>query len=407
MQKKDSDMVRRTRVLIAGAGPVGAVTAYRLAEMGIDVTLIELGADCPEDMRASTFHPPSIEMMAELGILPELLATGLKAPIYQYRNRQSGHVIELDLGEIADVTPHPYRLQCEQYKLARLLTERLANHPHAQVLFQRRLLHYDQDATGVTIHVESPIELETYRADYLIGADGANSTVRKWMGVQFDGFTYPERFLTLSTAYPIEEHFDRLANVNYMADAQEWCVLLRVPTLWRVLVPASAGENDAELLSDAKKTRVFDGLIGDGANIQTYHRTLYRVHQRVADRFRDGRVVLVGDACHLNNPLGGFGMNSGLHDAWNLTTKLRDIILDHADADALLDHYERQRRTVATEFVQAQTIQNKALLEAPDDGGRSVQERKLEMLLNDKEARRDYMMRQAMIQSIARERAIA
>ncbi|MBA4354956.1 MAG: monooxygenase, partial [Novosphingobium sp.] len=163
MQKKDSDMVRRTRVLIAGAGPVGAVTAYRLAEMGIDVTLIELGADCPEDMRASTFHPPSIEMMAELGILPELLATGLKAPIYQYRNRQSGHVIELDLGEIADVTPHPYRLQCEQYKLARLLTERLANHPHAQVLFQRRLLHYDQDATGVTIHVESPIELETYR----------------------------------------------------------------------------------------------------------------------------------------------------------------------------------------------------------------------------------------------------
>lgn len=394
-------------MFIAGAGPVGAVAAYRLAEMGIDVTLIELGADCPEDMRASTFHPPSIEMMEELGVLPELLAMGLKAPLYQYRNRRSGHVIELDLGEIADVTPHPYRLQCEQFKLARLLTERLANHPHGQVLFQRRLLHYEQDATGVTVHVESPIALETYRADYLIGADGANSTVRKWMGVQFEGFTYAERFLTLSTAYPVEQHFGGLANVNYMADAQEWCVLLRVPTLWRVLVPAAADEDDAALLSDAKKSRVFDGLVGSGADIQTYHRTLYRVHQRVADRFRDGRVALIGDACHLNNPLGGFGMNSGLHDAWNLTAKLRDILLDNADADALLSHYERQRRTVAMEFVQTQTMQNKAQLEAPDDGGRSAQERKLEALLANGEARRDYMTRQAMIQSIAREKEIA
>jgi 3-(3-hydroxy-phenyl)propionate hydroxylase len=406
MEKRKSDMNRRTRVFVAGGGPVGAVAAYRLAEMGIDVTLVELGADCPEDMRASTFHPPSIEMMEDLGILPELLADGLKAPLYQYRNRRTGNVIELDMGEIADVTPHPYRLQCEQYKLARLLTARLASHPHGNVLFQRRLLSYEQDATGVTIHVESPIELETYRADYLIGADGANSTVRKWMGVQFDGFTYPERFLTLSTDYPVEEHFDRLANVNYMADAQEWCVLLRVPTLWRVLVPAAATEDDATLLSDAKKSRVFDGLVGNGADVHTYHRTVYRVHQRVADRFRDGRVVLIGDAAHLNNPLGGFGMNSGIHDAWNLTTKLRDILLDGGEANALLDHYERQRRTVAMEFVQTQTIQNKAQLETTDDVGRSAQEEKLEALMGDLETRRDYMTRQAMIQSITREKAI-
>ncbi|TRW14435.1 FAD-dependent oxidoreductase [Glacieibacterium frigidum] len=399
-------MTVRTRVLVVGAGPVGAVAAYRLAEMGVDVVLIEASPDCPEDMRASTFHPPSLDMMEELGILDALLAQGLKAPIYQYRNRRSGNIIQLDLTEIADVTRHPFRLQCEQYKLARLLSDRLADHPHGQVLFNRRLLHIEQGAGGVVVHVEGPMAVERFECEYLVGADGANSTVRKWLDISFDGFTYPERFLTLSTAFPIEAHFTDLANVNYMADADEWCVLLRVPTLWRVLVPADAGETDAGLLSDAKKSRVFSGLVGDGAGVATYHRTLYRVHQRVAETFRRGRVLLVGDAAHLNNPLGGFGMNSGLHDAWNLTAKLRDILLDGAEPEERLSLYDRQRRTIASEFVQEQTIQNKAAMEALNGGGKTAQEIKLEALLGDDERRRTYLMRQAMILSLQREAEI-
>src|SRR3546814_5853501 len=119
-----------------------------------------------------------------------------------------------------------------------------------------------------------------------------------------------------------------LADVNYFADSAGWCVLLRVPSLWRILVPAREGEDDETLLSDAKKNRVFAGLLGDDRPITTYHRTLYRVHQRVAHDFRKGRVILAGDAAHLNNPLGGFGMNSGIHDAWNITAKLRELLLD-------------------------------------------------------------------------------
>jgi 3-(3-hydroxy-phenyl)propionate hydroxylase len=400
-------MIHRTRVLIAGAGPVGAVAAYRLAELGIEVLLLETGADCPEDMRASTFHPPSLEMMAELGIVQDLIDVGLKAPVYQYRNRRSGNIVELDMGELADVTPYPYRLQCEQYKLARLLTGKLATHAHGTVLFNRRLLSYEQDSDGVTVHAESSLAIETYRADYLIGADGANSTVRKWMGTEFEGFTWPERFLTLSTDYPVEQQFDRLANVNYIADADEWCVLLRVPSLWRVLVPAAETTGDEVLLSDAYKQRVFSGLLGVDADIKTYHRTLYRVHQRVAKDFRAGRVLLVGDAAHLNNPLGGFGMNSGIHDAWNLTTKLRDILLDGGDADSLLDRYDRQRRTVASEFVQAQTIQNKQMMEGGTATGKSAQEAKMEALANDPEQRHAYLMRQAMFLSLKREAEVA
>jgi 3-(3-hydroxy-phenyl)propionate hydroxylase len=399
-------MTIRTRVLVAGAGPVGAVAAYRLATMGIDTILLESQPDCPEDMRASTFHSPSLEMMEELGVVDELIADGLKAPVYQYRNRRSGNIVELDLGELADMTRHPYRLQCEQYKLARLLSSRHDAHPHGTTLFNRRVLGVEQDGDGVTVHVEAPTTIETYRCDYLIGADGANSTVRKWLRVGFDGFTWPERFLTLSTAYPIESHFDRLARVNYVADADEWCVLLRVPTLWRVLVPAPESDSDTVFLSDAYKDRVFGGLIGIDASIETYHRTLYRVHQRVAERFRVGRVLLAGDAAHLNNPLGGFGMNSGIHDAWNLTGKLREILLDGGAPDALLDRYDRQRRTVCTEFVQAQTIQNKEGMENVADDGRSLQEHRMEELAGDAEKRRAYLLRQAMFTSLDREAEI-
>nr|MBF0684121.1 FAD-dependent monooxygenase [Pseudomonas sp.] len=396
-------MTIRTRILVVGAGPVGVVAAYRLAQAGIDTILVEANPDCPEDMRASTFHPPSLEMMAQLGILDELEAVGLKAPIYQYRNRKTGNRIELNLGEIADLTQYPYRLQCEQFKLSRLLTKRLTDLPNAEVRFQRRVLGIEQDGAGVTVRVESPIEIEEYRADYVIAADGANSTVRKWLGVEFEGFTYPERFLTLSTDYPIEKHIPGLADVNYVADAEEWCVLLRVPGLWRVLVPTQDSDDDRSLLSDEKKKRVFAGLVGDDIEVQTYHRTVYRVHQRVAREFRKGRVLLAGDAAHLNNPLGGFGMNSGIHDAWNLTGKLMEIILNGAQADPLLDRYERQRRTITRQFVQAQTISNKQMLEAEQQEGKTAQELKLEQIAADADTRRDYMTRQAMILSLREE----
>ncbi len=391
---------------MVGAGPVGAFAAYRLARMGIDTILIEALPNCPEDMRASTFHPPSIEMLDALELSEALIADGLKAPVYQYRDRRSGQTIELDMTELSEVTPHPYRLQCEQYKLARLASARLDAHPCGTALFSHRLLAFEQDDTGVTVQVETPMAVEQIRCDYMIGADGANSTVRKWTGIGFNGFTWPESFLTLSTAYPIEQHIKGLANVNYVADATEWCVLLRVPTLWRMLVPAPGGTG-IDYLSDAYKSGVFDRLVGDGKAVETYHRTLYRVHQRVAETFRQGRVLLAGDAAHLNNPLGGFGMNSGLHDAWNLTGKLEQILIGGEPADPLLDRFDRQRRTISHEFIQSQTIQNKEAMESTDVDGRSLQESKLRALLDDKEARMRHLLAQGMFTSLRREAEIA
>ena len=395
----------RVQVLVSGAGPVGVTAANRLAQAGIDVLLLEAQADCPQDMRASTFHPPTLEMMEQLGFRQTLEDQGLKAPIYQYRNRATGEVLAFDLGEIGDLTPYAYRLQCEQYKLARLGAERLQATGSGQTRFQRRVVHFEQDATGVTVHVEAPTAIETIRADYLIAADGGNSIVRKWLGVQFEGFTYPEKFLTLSTEWPMEQAIPGLAYVNYMADAKEWCVLLRTPTVWRVLVPTLDKDPDAVLLGDAKKSAVFDGLMGDGAAVTTHHRTIYRVNQRVAQSFDNGRVMLVGDSAHLNNPLGGFGMNSGIHDAWNLTGKLIEIFKDGAAPEPLLARFGRQRRAITNEFVQAQTKRNKAAME--NSNSQAQYQAELQAILADPDRRRAYLVEQAMINSLKREEEIA
>lgn len=400
--------MERTQVLVVGAGPVGVVAAYRLALAGIDVILAEAQPVCREDMRASTLHAPSLRMLAELGVFDALDAQGLRAPVYHYRNRRTGEVLAFDLGEIADATPYPFRLQCEQFKLSRLLARLIEEHPHGSVRFSRRLLTIEQDSGGVTAHLEAPVAIESVRADYVIGADGASSVVRKWLGIAFDGFTYPEKFLTLSTAFPLEQALPGLAGVNYVADPDEWCVLLRVPAFWRVLVPASETQPDDALLSDDKKNAVFGRLVGAeaGASLVTGHRTIYRVHQRVASTYRAGRMILAGDAAHLNNPLGGFGMNAGIHDAWNLTGKLIAIFDGATDPDALLDLYDRQRRTVMHEFVQAQTIRNKAALEAGSADAQLAQQRQMEATLADDARRREYLLTQSMIRSQEREAEI-
>lgn len=394
----------RTQVVIAGAGPVGTVAAYYLARQGIDVLVLEAGADCAQDLRASTFHPPTLEMLDELEITPFLLEKGLKAPIYHYRDRRTGQVIEFDLGELEGSTRYPYRLQCEQYHLARALAEKLEAHPKATVKFGSRLVYVNQDETGVDLAYETPFAIEKVRADWLIGADGANSAVRKWLGIGFEGFTYPEKFLCLSTAEPLEDYFPNLAHVNYVADPEEWLVLLRVPSVWRILLPATPESSDADLVSDENRDRVFQRLIGK-TGVKTHHRTIYRMHQRVAESFRKGRAFLIGDSAHLNNPLGGFGMNSGIHDAFNLCQRLTAIIKNGED-EASLDQFSRQRRGAARSFVQAQTIQT---MEMMKEGHTSAQEKRRDEMLairNDPERRRQFLMRQAMFQSLADAAAI-
>ncbi|EIZ80519.1 monooxygenase FAD-binding protein [Novosphingobium sp. Rr 2-17] len=397
----------RCQVAIAGAGPVGTVIATLLAQAGISVILLEAGTDCAQDLRASTFHPPTLEMLDQIGITSMLLEKGLKAPVYQWRDRASGEVIEFDLGELEDVTRYPFRIQCEQYHLSRALASGLDDLTNADVRFGSRLLSFTQDADGVDLAVETMVGIEHIRADFLIGADGANSIVRKWLGIEFDGFTYPERFLTLSTETDLAAYLPNLSLVNYVSDPNEWLVLLKVPSVWRVLVPVDGAVDDAQLVSDANKTAIFDRLVGDGASVVTHHRTLYKVHQRVAQSFREGRVMLVGDAAHLNNPLGGFGMNSGVHDAFNLFEKLLPVLKGQAAVEPALSLYDRQRRQITHSFTQAQTKQNMAYMRNTDGSAHELRRRDFLAIQQDDQRRRAYLMRQAMFQSLEDAAAIA
>lgn len=367
-------------VVIAGSGPCGSVLALSLARAGVPVTLLEKHPTLPRDLRASTFHPPSLEMLDELGVAQELIGKGLVADRYQYRDRRSGEVAEFRMSAIADETRFPFRLQLEQYEMTQVLNTHLARHPHAQVHFAHEVTGAVQDEAGVTVTVRTPEGPQELRTQFLVGADGASSAVRKAAGIGFGGFTYDEKFLVVSTSFPFETVFPNLAWVNYVSDPEEWCVILRTEKLWRVLFPVfpSGPEDEARILSDDFIQQRLHHLHAKAGAYDIGHRTLYKVHQRVSETYVKGRIVLAGDACHINNPLGGMGMNGGIHDAHNLAGKLVAILRDGGDAASLLARYDRQRRELAVKFVQDHTIANKKLMESTDP---DVQRKRQQMLM--------------------------
>ena len=396
--------MRTAEVIVVGAGPVGTVAALALANQGIDVVLCEAGPTCAPDLRASTFHPPTMDMLDELGVADDIIERGLKAPKYHFRERESGEFVEFDLGELVNELKYPYRVQCEQHVMAALLADRLAVHANAEVLFNHRATSFSQDDDGVTVAFETPVDIQRVRARYVVAADGGNSIIRKWLGAQFDGFTYPEKFLCLSTKRELSDHIDNLVYVNYISDPTEWLVLLRVPSVWRILLPASEDQSDEYLLSDASRDHAFKHIIGE-TGVETEHRTIYRVHQRVARQFSHGRVFLVGDAAHLNNPLGGFGMNSGIHDAWNVHEKIIHCLKSGHDSK-LFDVFDRQRRTITHDFIQAQTIRNKELLEYGAAEGHAIRFNEMKSIRDNDAKRREFLLQQSMVRSIADAAAI-
>jgi 3-(3-hydroxy-phenyl)propionate hydroxylase len=394
-------------VLIAGAGPAGCVVALYLAQRGIPVVLLEGEPQLPLDLRASTFHPPTLDLLDSLGVASDLIELGLVALNYQYRDRRSGEAAIFNLDLIADQTKFPFRLQCEQYRLTQLIVAQLKRFAHVQVYFSHRVEQVLQDATGVTVYAESPdAGFRRFRGAYLVGADGANSRVRKSLAIDFEGFTYPERFLVVSTPFELADVFPALSLVNYVSDPDEWCVLLRTRSLWRILMPTDPQAVDSELLADKFIQARLQHLTQLPGPFEIGHRTLYRIHQRVAKQWRVGRVALVGDACHMNNPLGGMGMNGGLHDAFSLAAKLHAIV-SGAGSEELLDLYERQRRGVCVSFVQQHTISNKRLMEEVNPQAQAKRHAEFMEIAADPVKAREFVLRGSMITSLREAAAIA
>jgi len=390
-------MSLQDRVLIAGAGPVGLTAAANLSGHGIPVTVFEARAALSEESRASTFHPPTLDMLAPLGAAKPLIAQGLVAPRFQYRSKQQGLLAEFDFGAIADLTGHPFRLQCEQSKLTRILLDLLHGRPGFELIFGAPVVAVTQHSSHVDATIERDGRVETQSGRWLIGADGASSAVRRSLGIEFDGFTWPERFLVISTPFDFGAVIPDLAAVSYVADPVRWHFLLQIPGLCRVMFPIAPAEDDELALRRDFAQALMATVLPGRSGYEIAHVTLYKVHQRVAKTFRQGRAFLAGDAAHINNPLGGMGMNGGIHDAINLTERLAAAWRGEVP-ESELDRYDKQRRLVTLEYIEKQSIQNKRNLESPGPEFRQS----LQHIAADRERTRDYLMRVSMIASLER-----
>ena len=403
-------MQRDERVIVVGAGPVGAVSALALVKKGIPVTLIEAEAEPPEDQRAATIHPPTVEMLAELGLKDEALAQdasgGLLSPIFHFRDRVTGELIAVfDISLLEGEVPYPFVVQWEQYKLVRAARPHIEASGIAEVLFSTKVTGLEQTAD----HVEATLtnsegKRETLRGRYLIGADGGRSTVRRLCDIEFEGFTWPERFIKIGTSFDFGATGRGFCTRNYFSDPNEWLNLFKVkgngpPGIWRGIMPIPPEETDAQALSLDGIQRRLQGIHAKSGDYEIPYHALYAVHQRVAATFNKGRVLLAGDAAHVNNPIGGMGMNGGIHDAMNLTQKLADVWYGRAGGD-VFDRYTRQRRKAQVDYVQAQTIANKRALEEKDPVIRRAHLDELRRISEDVKLHKQFLYRAALFDSL-------
>jgi 3-(3-hydroxy-phenyl)propionate hydroxylase len=388
----------RYDVIVVGGGPVGSTTALKLAKEGMRVALLEKREATTLEHRASTFHPPTLEMLEELGLAQPLIDQGIIARSYQFRDAKLGKIVDLDYSVLDGATPFPYRVQVEQSKLTTAAQAALAAEPNVDSFLGREVVEVSEDETGYTVAWSDAGESGQLSGSYLIGADGMHSVVREHFDVTFTGHTYPERYLVITTNLPLHDMLDDLAVVNYVADPVDWHVLLRNPSGWRVLFPTD-DRDDAEILDPENVSAQLRRVAPDLEGYPVEHVTLYRVHRKVAGSFRIGSAFLVGDAAHVNNPLGGMGMNSGIHDGVLLADALAAVARGEA-GDAELDAWAHARRRVALEYVGEETEGNWNALRDQDESRREAQRSTWRALGQDAEQRRKFLMTSSMLASV-------
>jgi len=399
------------RVLIAGAGPVGLCLALKLAQSGIRSTVFEQLSDAnflDQVPRAGTNHPATLEMYDEIGLYRKLEPRGIVAPLFHYWDRERGErIAEFDHAVLKNDTRFPFALQCERIKIVEEALLMAKAEPLIEVRMATAFAGFSQDEDGANAFVENEAgEREDLRGRYLVSAEGARSIVRKELDIEFEGFTYSDRTLNIEVAYDFRRH--GYTERNYISDPEEWSNLFHwkgPPDRWRVHFPTHEEEDpDALVRPDAMQARM-QRFLPIGRAFDIVGCNLYTVHQRVAAKFRKGRAVLAGDSAHVNSPIGAMGLNSGVHDAFNLADKLARIW--RGESDTLLDLYERQRRHIAVSHTQAQTIRNKKLLAEKDPQVRRRNHEELRRQSEDPVLARAFLLKSSLIESLREAARIA
>jgi 3-(3-hydroxy-phenyl)propionate hydroxylase len=393
------------RVIVIGAGPVGLCLSLALAQAGVEVCLIEmLGEDnfLEQVSRAGTNHPATLELFERIGLYDKLEPRGIIAPLFHYWDRREHQLIaEFDHAHLKEDTRFPYVLQCERIKIVEEALKLAKAHPNIEVRLSTTFTGFTQAGEAVTASVTNPAgERDSVSGAYLVSAEGARSIVRKELGIEFEGFTYPDRTLNIEVAYDFRKH--GYTERNYISDPDEWSNLFHwkgPPDRWRVHFPVEPeAEETALTRAEALQARL-QRFLPTGKPFDIVASNLYVVHQRVAQKFRIGRAILAGDSAHVNSPIGAMGMNSGIHDAFNLAEKLTKILRRDA-GEEVLDRYERQRRHVALQHAQAQTIRNKRLLAEKDPAVRERNHAELRRTAEDPKLARAFLLRSSLIESL-------
>ena len=394
------------RVCIVGAGPVGVVAAVACATKGMQVTLFEAEREIDHSPRAATTHPSTLEMLAELGLLEEFQSVGLVAQHFQFWDGATKTLVaEFDHEALRNETPYPYVVQTEQHKLSGIGLRRLSAMPNVELKLGTGVVDVAQDVGSVRVATAT----SEYVFDYVIGCDGGRSTVRKCLNIDFEGYTWPERFLVLTTLFDFQAALG-CCQRSYISDPEEWTNLFKVmgddlKGRWRAVFPARENESDEEAFSESAVRRRLRKLHENHPMELVVHRNIYRVHQRVAKSYRKGRVFLAGDAAHVNNPVGGLGLNCGIHDAMEFAETLHLVTTLQAD-ETLLDRYERRRRPVNMKYVQQQTVANKKRLEERDPRVRQAHFDELRRAAADPVLHKQFLMRTSLIESVRKARKI-
>ena len=352
-------MTQQPQVIVVGAGPIGLVTALGLARRGVDVTVLERAPGLSRSPRAMVYHNGVLPGLAELGILDDIDQAGFRATelgVYDHERREA---VRLDLGVFEGHEPYAYNVHLGQDRLADIALDHLGGHPGSQVVFGAIVADVTQDADGASVTAYVDGHLTSYRADYVVATDGASSTARTVAGIEFEGLTWPERFIAVNVRYDF-------AGLGYsdstlVVDPVMGGVVARIDgsDLWRITYHEDSALPAATVVS--RMTRYFDDLLPAGASYELVQYSPYTMHQRSAVTYRAGRLLLAGDAAHVTNPIGGLGLTGGLFDSYVLSEALAAVLAGTADA-SVLDEYSRRRRTAFLEYASPRATDFKNLV---------------------------------------------
>ena len=396
-------MVEST-VAIVGAGPSGLTLAWWLVNQGVTVSVLEREATIPKDMRASTFHPATLDLLDDSGLASELVQRGTPVPQWQYLIHETGERAVFDMACLDDVTDYPFRLQCEQFQLTELLAARLAKHPLCTLYFSTAFQDAVTEDERVHFSYHDADGGQQGACDWLIAADGASSQVRKSLDLSFDGTVFPKTSITLVMEHPFEEDIPSLLGVNYVWLPDRHYSLMRLRDTWRFTYSPEPEQDMETALSDPVARAHIARVAPRAAEATIRSRNCYTLHQRCLEQFCHGRILFMGDAAHLNSPAGGMGMNSGIHDARSLADHLLPVL--QGESVGLLARYDRRRRAIALEEVQRLSAQNYARHRETNPDKRQVIWNDLQEIVNDPVQHRSYLLDAAMIRSREREATI-